>query len=165
MKKGFTVVELLFVMAIIAVLAGFAITRIQSTQKETTKIAMINDALLLEKIVAENYARYGFYLDNGNTGETISFNGILGPGLGVGLSYEERRSKFKSWSSSSTNSNNYTIFLSPDRTRYFGRIMNLEYHDLEVDFGNYQFYSTFGRKKGPRGSGTTIVPTNGARVW
>lgn len=43
-KKGFTLVELLFVMAIIAILAGFAIANLKDSTKVATEKSMQNDA-------------------------------------------------------------------------------------------------------------------------
>lgn len=44
MRKGFTLVELLFVMAIIAILAGFAIANLKDSSKTAAINAMKNDA-------------------------------------------------------------------------------------------------------------------------
>ncbi|MCK9372443.1 MAG: type II secretion system GspH family protein [Sulfuricurvum sp.] len=43
-KKGFTLVELLFVMAIIAILAGFAIANLKDSTRVATENSMKNDA-------------------------------------------------------------------------------------------------------------------------
>lgn len=43
-KKGFTLVELLFVMAIIAILAGFAIANLKDSTRVATINSMKNDA-------------------------------------------------------------------------------------------------------------------------
>jgi len=62
MKKGFTLVELLFVMAIIAILAGFAIANLQDSTKTAITTSMKNDArnaIAAEQTAYANEQEYG----------------------------------------------------------------------------------------------------------
>jgi len=62
MKKGFTLVELLFVMAIIAILAGFAIANLQDSTTTALTTSMKNDArnaIAAEQTAYANEQSYG----------------------------------------------------------------------------------------------------------
>ena len=73
-KKGFTLVELLFVMAIIAILAGFAIANLKDSTKVATQNSMKNDLKNAISLEQTSFAANQAYLDATGTGNT---EGIL----------------------------------------------------------------------------------------
>lgn len=61
MRKGFTLVELLFVMAIIAILAGFAIANMQGSKDTAVITSMKNDARNATATEATSLANFQEY--------------------------------------------------------------------------------------------------------
>ena len=68
MRKGFTLVELLFVMAVIAILAGFAIANLKGSTSAANVTAMKNDA---RNAIA---AAQAFYAENQEIVDTTCDN-------------------------------------------------------------------------------------------
>jgi len=61
MKKAFTLVELLFVMAIISILAGFAITNINESNRVALEVSMLSDARAAYNAQELYNSKYGAY--------------------------------------------------------------------------------------------------------
>ena len=73
-RHGFTLVELLFVMAIIAILAGFAIANLKDSTKAAAVNAMKNDARNAVAIQQTHFAETQTYDSADGTGDA---NGVL----------------------------------------------------------------------------------------
>ena len=74
LRKGFTLVELLFVMAIIAILAGFAIANLKDSSKTATLNSMKNDARAAIAIEQTYFAENQAYDTADGTADA---NGVL----------------------------------------------------------------------------------------
>lgn len=74
LRKGFTLVELLFVMAIIAILAGFAIANLKDSSKTAAISAMKNDARTAIAIQQTYFAENQAYDNADGAGDA---NGVL----------------------------------------------------------------------------------------
>lgn len=74
LRKGFTLVELLFVMAIIAILAGFAIANLKDSTKTASISAMKNDARTAIAIQQTYFAENQTYDNADGAGDA---NGVL----------------------------------------------------------------------------------------
>ena len=74
LRKGFTLVELLFVMAIIAILAGFAIANLKDSPKTAAINAMKNDARTAIAIQQTYFAENQVYDNADGAGDE---NGVL----------------------------------------------------------------------------------------
>jgi len=74
LRKGFTLVELLFVMAIIAILAGFAIANLKDSSKTASINGMKNDARAAIAIQQTYFAENQTYDNADGTGDA---NGVL----------------------------------------------------------------------------------------
>lgn len=80
-RKGFTLVELLFVMAIMAILAGFAIANLKDSQKKEIENSLKKDAMkaneLQEKYFLANSKYDSLYgdFDSSENGVLTSKNG------------------------------------------------------------------------------------------
>jgi len=66
-KKGFTLVELLFVMAIISILAGFAIANLNDSTRVATVTSMKSDVKNAITQIEQEYAATGVYSDHSTT--------------------------------------------------------------------------------------------------
>jgi len=82
MKKGFTLVELLFVMAIISILAGFAIANLNDSTKVATVNSMKSDArgaIIAQQTEFANAQAYAA-ISCGETGTDTKNNGLCTTG-------------------------------------------------------------------------------------
>ena len=92
LRKGFTLVELLFVMAIIAILAGFAIANLKDSSKTATVNSMKNDArnaIAVEQTYFAEYQGYDSVSCEEGTDDTngqCTGDGDVGPGIKVSVS-------------------------------------------------------------------------------
>jgi len=80
-QKGFTLVELLVVMAIIAVLVTLIITAINIARRASRDTQRRNNANSIKAALEDNYSRNKVYPDTPGTDDLTGINGMLGIGL------------------------------------------------------------------------------------
>lgn len=90
MKKGFTLIEILIVVAIIAILASIVLVGLTGARAKARDAKRISDVTSVQNVLELYYTRCGFYPGQANCGETGNPSNwvdlaasLTGSGLGV----------------------------------------------------------------------------------
>ena len=137
MKKAFTIVELLVVMAVIGILITLAVVGIQAIQRSQRETTRLNDIRNLDAKLAEYYTKYRHYpvtdmSDTSETGNTDIVFDIQAPDVGVCLFIPEKGANHECDVMETNNSTKFSnIILS---NGLFGSVTGLSSFRY-VDFG------------------------------
>ncbi len=80
-QKGFTIVELLIVVVVIAILAAITIVSYNGITQQSRLSVMQSDVSTMNKAILMYHAKYGYYPYSGTTGSNIGGASINIPGL------------------------------------------------------------------------------------